>query len=227
VIAVGVILWLAFIGGILAVPVGIGLAVVGWIRDRAATRRTARAAVVQLRATDAERMRVLATLHEGFAVGRLSFLELEERAAEVWAGRTLAQVERAARELPLPAPAVAADRVRPWLRAASLYNLVWGAGALLAPVGLGWKATGIVLLAYAAGYRWAARDPLRDVHLVAVALLGKTLGPIAFLLGLAAGAVAPPYGLLILANDVVWWPAFFRFVRAAARAEGGWRAFSG
>jgi hypothetical protein len=118
-------------------------------------------------------------------------------------------------------------RVRPWLRAAAAYNACWGVAALAAPVGTGWKVTAIVLLAYAPGYAWAARDPLRHAHLVAVGLLGKTLGPVAFLLGLAVGAVAPPLGLVVLANDVVWWPAFFRFVRAAAHTEGGWRAFAG
>jgi hypothetical protein len=144
----------------------------------------------------------------------------------VWTARTVLGVERAAREPPPAAPVTAARRVRPWLRAAAVYNLVFGIAAIAAPVGLGWNVCGIVLLAYAAGYRWAARDPLRDAHLVAVGLIGKTLGPLAFLLGLATGAVTLPLGLIVLANDVVWWPAFFRFVRAAARAEGGWRAFS-
>lgn len=122
---------------------------------------------------------------------------------------------------------LAVKRVKPWLRAASIYNVAWGTAVFVAPVDVGWKATAIVLLAYAIGYRYAARDPLRDTHLIVVALIGKTLGPLGFCLGVAVGAAPLSLGLLILGNDLIWCPSFFRFVRAVARAEGGWRPLLG
>src|SRR3954467_14754759 len=89
----------------------------------------------------------------------------------------------------------------------------------------GWRAAGVVVLAYAPGYWWAARDPAGRAHFVAVGLLGKTLGPVAFAAGALVGSASPWLGLVVLTNDVVWWPAFAAFMCTAVRFHGGWRAF--
>lgn len=86
------------------------------------------------------------------------------------------------------------------------------------------QALGLFVLVYAPGYAWAARRPSRHVHLVAIALLGKVLGPIGFVWAVASGSLPPAFGLTIVMNDLVWWPAFVAYVRAAARELGGWRA---
>jgi hypothetical protein len=116
-------------------------------------------------------------------------------------------------------------RHRSWLYAAAAYNLCWGAGAVVVADPIGWKAVGMMVMVYAPGYWWAARFPERHAHLVAIGLLGKTLGLVGFAGALAMGLVPLALGLVVLANDLVWWPAFAAFVAAASRRAGGWRAF--
>ena len=55
-------------------------------------------------------------------------------------------------------------------------------------------------------------------------MLGKLLGPLGFLCAAASGALPLAFGLVILTNDVIWWPAFALYLRAAARLRGGWSA---
>jgi hypothetical protein len=83
----------------------------------------------------------------------------------------------------------------------------------------------MMVLVYAPAYWWAARDPERHAHLVAIGLLGKVLGPVGFAWAVATGRLPQAFALVILTNDVLWWPAFASFVRTAARAHGGWRPF--
>ena len=91
------------------------------------------------------------------------------------------------------ARAAALARYRPWLYAAAIYNLVWGATTVVFPefffrlVGMPspthlplWQVLGMYVLVFAPGYWWAARYPERHSHLVLIGLLGKTLGPIGF-----------------------------------------------
>lgn len=90
-------------------------------------------------------------------------------------------------------------RYRPWLLAASAYNVAWGSLTVLVPTAvwdligapapnyLGiWQVTGLFVLLFGLAYWWAARDPFRHRHLVVIGLIGKILGPIGF-----AWAVAP------------------------------------
>jgi hypothetical protein len=112
-----------------------------------------------------------------------------------------------------------------WLYAGAAYNLAWGAGAMAFAGPLEWKVVGLLVLAYAPAYWWAAHDPVCHGHLVAVGLFGKALGVLAFAAGAASGRVPLGLGLVVLTNDLLWLPAFAGVVRAAAHASGGWRLF--
>ena len=138
---------------------------------------------------------------------------------------------------PDPPGDVTLERYRPWLYAAAAYNLLWGSLTVLFPelffrlVGIPppsylplWQVLGMYILVFAPGYWWAARYPTRHPHLVLIGLLGKTLGPIGYLWAAASGQLPPIFGLTILTNDLLWWPSFGLYLRAAARHAGGWRA---
>ncbi|MCI0397900.1 MAG: alkyl hydroperoxide reductase [Chloroflexi bacterium] len=129
-------------------------------------------------------------------------------------------------------------RYRPWFYAAAVYNLVWGAINVLLPglffdlLGMDpinypplWQVVGMFVLVYAPAYWWAARYPDRHPHLIAIGLLGKLLGPAGFAWSVARGDLPLLFGLTILTNDLVWWPAFALYLREAARLRGGWRSF--
>lgn len=127
------------------------------------------------------------------------------------------------------------ERYRPWFYAAALYNLVWGAATILSPyslfdwIGLTrpnqaalWQVVGMFVLVYAPAYWWAARRPYQHRHLILIGLFGKVLGPIGFLWSAATGQLPLAFGVTILTNDLLWWPAFFAFLRDVASADGGW-----
>jgi small multidrug resistance pump len=129
-------------------------------------------------------------------------------------------------------------RYRPWFYAAALYNLVWGGVTILFPrlffelVGMPplnyaalWQVVGMFVLVFAPAYWWAARRPARHRHMILIGLLGKLLGPLGFLWSVSTGQLPLVFGLTILTNDLIWWPAFGLFLRDAARHCGGWRAF--
>jgi len=128
-------------------------------------------------------------------------------------------------------------RYRPWFYAAAFYNLLWGAVNVLFPtlffdlinmprpnhLAL-WQVVGMFVLVYAPAYWWAARSPYRHRHLIVIGLLGKILGPLGFLWSVSNGQLPLAFGLTLLTNDLLWWPAFFRYLNEAARRGGGWRA---
>jgi hypothetical protein len=139
-----------------------------------------------------------------------------------------------------PAPEAAEsrrlERYRGWFYGAAIYNLVWGIVAVAAPeflfrlIGMStpadvvmFQALGMMVLIYAPAYWWLARDPVAHRHLVAIAMLGKLLGPLGFLWAVAGRVLPPSFGLVILINDVLWWPVFLAFLRDAASLSGGWR----
>lgn len=79
---------------------------------------------------------------------------------------------------------------------------------------------------YAIGYYYLARDPVRYANLVWIGLIGKTLGPLGFLVGWATGSMPAGFLWIVLTNDLVWWPAFWMFALRHARdplalAKGG------
>lgn len=129
-------------------------------------------------------------------------------------------------------------RFRPWLAAAAIYNLLWGSFTIVFPDALFrllsmsspsypplWQVVGMFVLVYAPAYGWAARRPSAHGHLILVGMLGKILGPIGFLWALAAGQLPLRFGVVILTNDLLWWPAFACYLEVAARVHGGWKAF--
>ncbi|MCW5878104.1 MAG: hypothetical protein KIS80_04480 [Anaerolineales bacterium] len=127
------------------------------------------------------------------------------------------------------------NKYRPWFYAAALYNLLWGALNILFPAALFgwigmppadtaiWQVVGMFVLVYTPAYWWAARDPERHRHLIVIGLLGKLLGPLGFAWALAAGRLPLAFSWVILFNDLIWWPAFFGFLREMARGHG-WKA---
>ena len=129
-------------------------------------------------------------------------------------------------------------RFRPWLFAAAIYNLLWGSfvvlfpGALFQLLGMPqpsylplWQVVGMFVLVYAPGYAWAALRPSKHAHLVFIGMLGKILGPLGFVWAATTGQLSARFGLTILTNDLIWWPAFISYLLAAAHLHGGWKAF--
>jgi hypothetical protein len=127
---------------------------------------------------------------------------------------------------------------QPWFYAAAIYNLAWGVWVIADPdaifrlLGMEvptptavWQAVGAMVLVWAPAYWWVASAPERHAHFIVVALLGKVIGPLGFLAALVVGSLPLTFGLVILANDVVWWPAFVAYLRTIAAARGGWRPF--
>lgn len=123
------------------------------------------------------------------------------------------------------------------LRAAGVYNVLWGAWAILFPRHFWslvdmeppnylflWQCIGMIVGVYGVGYWVAARDPLRHWPIVLVGLLGKILGPIGFVDAAVSGAVPLRFGVTILTNDLIWWAPFAMILwraRTAARASAG------
>lgn len=117
------------------------------------------------------------------------------------------------------------------LRLAAIYNLAFGAGAVLFPsiwfeaAGLAqpnypslWQCIGMIVGVYGVGYWIAARDPRTHWPIVLVGLLGKVFGPIGFLLAASRGELPWRFGVVILTNDLVWWWPFASILLAARRA---------
>ena len=135
-------------------------------------------------------------------------------------------------------PEMNVARFRPWFFAAAVYNLVWGATFVLAPgpvvrtLGVAhpdltaWRVVGMLVLVYAPAYWWAARSPSQHAHLIAIATLGKILGPLGFVWAAASGALPLRFGLTIVTNDLVWLPAFVAYLRARPATPGSRSSYS-
>jgi Domain of unknown function (DUF4166) len=104
---------------------------------------------------------------------------------------------------------------------AALYNLVWGAVAVLMPdlglrlLGVPGSASrplvqciGMIVGVYGIGYGIAASDPARHWPIVLVGLLGKVLGPLGAVWAVATGTLSAGIAVVNLTNDVVWWLPF-------------------
>jgi hypothetical protein len=113
------------------------------------------------------------------------------------------------------------------LVAAAAYNAIWGVVAVVAPRTLarllgfdgrgetiGWRATGVMVLAYAPAYIWAARHPEAARPIIATALFGKSLGAAGWLAGWLTGRFRTRTAVLTLLNDAIWLPSLAKlFVR--------------
>jgi thiol-disulfide isomerase/thioredoxin len=107
------------------------------------------------------------------------------------------------------------------LRAAGVYNLIWGTWVVLFPaawfqwVGMEplnlpviWQCLGMVIGVYGIGYWIAAANPVRHWPIVLVGLLGKLFGPLGFVYAAWNGLVPLSFGWMCLLNDVIWWVPF-------------------
>ncbi|HRJ25974.1 MAG TPA: hypothetical protein PLO61_00515 [Fimbriimonadaceae bacterium] len=117
-----------------------------------------------------------------------------------------------------------------WFLAAALYNVVWGVaviffpGAIFEAVGIAapnypslFQCIGMMVMVYALGYWYLAIDPIRFAPFVWIGLLGKTFGPLGFLMAAAQGELPWAFGWTIVLNDLIWWPAFWAFAWRYAR----------
>jgi len=117
-----------------------------------------------------------------------------------------------------------------WFMAAAIYNVVWGAAAIVFPIRIlqmvgitdfrypsFFQCIGMMVLVYAPGYYLLARNPVRYAPFAWIGLIGKTLGPIGFLWAALRGELPWSFGFNLLFNDLMWWPAFWGFVLRYAR----------
>jgi hypothetical protein len=113
------------------------------------------------------------------------------------------------------------------LEAAATYNAAWGAIAVVAPNalarllgfssdgdGMGWRAAGVVLLAYAPAYLWAADHPREARPVLATAVFGKAIGGTGWVLGALTGRFPIRTLILPVFNDFVWLPGLIRLLAA-------------
>ncbi len=108
------------------------------------------------------------------------------------------------------------------LLAAAIYNLAWGAWAILFPTAIFrwaqfdplpaypelWQCIGMIVGVYGIGYGIAAYDPARHWPIVLVGLLGKIFGPIGFVQAVWVERFPLRMGWTILTNDLIWWVPF-------------------
>lgn len=129
------------------------------------------------------------------------------------------------------------ETYRPWFYAAAVYNLAWGTIVILRPSLLFdfldiappnylpiWQVVGMFVLVYAPAYWWTARDPSRYPHFIVIGMFGKLLGPAGFAWAVAFSDFPLIFGVTIVTNDLIWYPAFVSYLRAAARQHGGWQS---
>jgi len=108
------------------------------------------------------------------------------------------------------------------LRAAAIYNIIWGAWVVLFPlqffelVGMPpvsqpmiWQGMGMVIGVYGLGYWWASYNPYRHWPIVAVGFLGKIFGPLGFVFNYLQEKVPFEFFYTLITNDFIWWIPFF------------------
>lgn len=123
---------------------------------------------------------------------------------------------------------------RPWmklvLRAAAVYNILWGAWVVLFPLSffrltgmadpvhpMIWQGMGMVIGVYGLGYWWAAVNPVKHWPIVAVGFLGKIFGPLGFVMNYIQGLVPASFGYTLITNDLIWWLPFILILDAARK----------
>ena len=112
------------------------------------------------------------------------------------------------------------------LKLAAFYNLIWGAWVILFPNAMFellemeknnypeiWQCVGMIVGVYGVGYWIAASDPYRHFPIVLVGFLGKILGPIGFAQALLTNRFPLAFGVIIIFNDLIWWPSFFNLLK--------------
>lgn len=111
--------------------------------------------------------------------------------------------------------------VMPWMRvvlkAAGVYNLVWGAFIVIFPNALFrlagledlrypmvWQSVGMIVGVYGLGYWWASRNPYKHWPVIMVGFLGKLFGPPGMLFYILKGDLPWTAGLVNVTNDLIW-----------------------
>lgn len=122
--------------------------------------------------------------------------------------------------------------IGPVLRAAAIYDLLWGAAVILFPTAAFqlagmelprypqiWQFVGMIVGVYGIGYWIAASDPFRHWPIVLVGLIGKILGPIGFVIAATQGDLPWLWGVTIIFNDLIWWVPFAAILYYAAKSN--------
>jgi hypothetical protein len=107
------------------------------------------------------------------------------------------------------------------LRAAAVYNLLWGAFVILFPQQyflwadmqplnhpMVWQGMGMVVGVYGLGYWWASSDPHRHWPIIAVGFMGKIFGPAGFFINYLSGDAPFAFMYTLITNDFLWWIPF-------------------
>ncbi|MDP4680895.1 MAG: alkyl hydroperoxide reductase [Cyclobacteriaceae bacterium] len=107
------------------------------------------------------------------------------------------------------------------LKAAALYNWVWGIWVVLFPnqffemAGMEplnhpmiWQGMGMVIGVYGFGYWWASYNPIRHWPVVAVGMMGKIFGPLGFFINYLTFDAPGGFFLTLITNDFIWWVPF-------------------
>ena len=118
--------------------------------------------------------------------------------------------------------------MRSVLLAAGLYNILWGAFAVLFPgaifswLGMPppnypqfWQCIGMIVGVYGIGYAIAAFDPVRHWPIVLVGFLGKVMGPLGMVQALWTGQLPWGFALNCVTNDLIWWVPFALILKHA------------
>ena len=114
------------------------------------------------------------------------------------------------------------------LKAAAIYNLIWGACIIFFPhllfdfAGLPrinypgvWQCVGMIVGVYGLGYWAAASDPKTHWPIVMVGFLGKIFGPIGFVQAYYTGVFNAKFGVTIIFNDLIWWVPFYYVLKSS------------
>lgn len=87
-----------------------------------------------------------------------------------------------------------------------------------------WQVVGTFVAVYAPVYWWMGRHPGRFRHFIIIAILGKTFRPVGFLFSLWSGQLPLAFAWTLLTNDLIWWPAFWLYLRRVTQLYGGIKA---
>ena len=112
------------------------------------------------------------------------------------------------------------------LRLAGIYNLLWGAVAVIFPIwsfeilGMAtplypqlYQCIGMIVGVYGIGYWLAAQNPLVHWPIVLVGFMGKILGPLGFAMAILKEELPLIFGIHIIFNDLIWWAPFFLILK--------------
>ena len=131
-----------------------------------------------------------------------------------------------------PRPAALSERTLVLVfRAAALYNVLWGATVVLFPTLLFallrvpapnypflMSGIGMFVAIFGYGYWVVSRDLWGYPQLDVIGLLGKIIGPLAWLFTVSRGEIPARTLLVNVFNDVVWLPFFIAYVASNYRA---------